>query len=115
MWRSVLIELSTCHKVHLPPQFGLSRNPLPRGVLCESQQDRGFGLASPGQELRTVDGPLSLYGARLDIEHGTKAGQGTWKCSSLAEFVDAEQMFVQELKALKRMYHTTINGHHHNC
>jgi len=62
-----VIELSTCHKVHLPPQFGLSSNPLTRGVLCESQQDRGFGLASPGQELRTVDGPLPLYGVKLRL------------------------------------------------
>jgi len=56
----------------------------------------------------------SVAVARLDIEHGTKARQGTCKCSLPAQFVDAEQMSVLELKALKRMPHTTIDGHHHN-
>ena len=36
----------------------------------------------------------SVAVARLGIEHGTKAGQGTWKCSLRAEFVDAEQISV---------------------
>jgi len=52
--------------------------------------------------------------ARLDIEHGTKTGQGTWKYGLQAEFIDAEQMSVQELMALKRMPHTTLDGDHHN-
>ena len=49
MWRSVFIDSSTCHKVHLLPQFGLSINSLPRGVLGKSQQRRRFFL--PAQEL----------------------------------------------------------------
>jgi len=40
MWRSVFIELSTYHKVHLLQQFGLSINTLPRDVVGKSQQHR---------------------------------------------------------------------------
>jgi hypothetical protein len=56
----------------------------------------------------------SVAVARLDIEDGTKAVQGTWKCGLPAEFIDAEQMSVQEFKALKKMPHTTIGIHRHN-
>ena len=55
----------------------------------------------------------SVAVARLDIEDGTKAVQGTWKCGLPAEFIDAEQMSVQEFKASK-MPHTTIGIHRHN-
>jgi len=47
----------------------------------------------------------SVAVARPDIEHGTKARQGTCKCSLTARFVDVEQMSVLELKALKQMPH----------
>jgi len=55
----------------------------------------------------------SVAVARLDIEDGTKAVQGTWKCGLPAEFIDAEQMSVQEFKASK-MPHTTIGIHRKN-
>jgi len=62
----------------------------------------------------------SVAVARPDIHHGlrpafvTKAGQGTWKCGLTAEFIDAEQMSVQELMALRRMHHTTLDDNHQN-
>jgi hypothetical protein len=56
----------------------------------------------------------SVAVARLDNHRGTKAGQGTWKCGLPAEFIDVEQMSVQELMVLKRMPHTTLDGNHHN-
>jgi len=77
--------------------------------LCSSYHDAHCGDQFG---LKTLTESVAV--AYLDIEHGTKAGQGTWKCSLPAEFVDAEQMSVLELKALNRMPHTTIDGHHHN-
>ena len=50
----------------------------------------------------------------LDNQNRTQAGQGTWKCSLPAEFLDGDQMTLQELMSLKRMPHTTLDGNHHN-
>ena len=36
------------------------------------------------------------------------------RCDLPAKFVDREQMSVQELMALKRMPHRTLDGHLHN-
>jgi hypothetical protein len=52
----------------------------------------------------------SVAVARLDNHRGTKADQGTWKCGLPAEFIDVDQMSVQELMASKRMPHATIDG-----
>ena len=52
--------------------------------------------------------------SRLEIVNGTTAGQGTWRCGLPAKFIDREQMSVQELMALKRMPHRTLNGHLYN-
>ena len=38
----------------------------------------------------------------------------TWKCGLPAEFIDGDQMTLQELMSLKRMPHTTLDGNHHN-
>jgi len=43
--------------------------------------------------------------------HGTKTGQSTWQCGLYAQFIDSEQMSVQQLIALKRIPHTTHDGH----
>jgi len=43
---------------------------------------------------------MTIVLVRLDIHHGTKAGQGTRKYVLQAEFIDAEQMSVQELMVL---------------
>jgi len=51
--------------------------------------------------------------ARLDNRRRTKASQGTWKCGLTSEFIDVDQMSVQELMALKRTPHTTLDGNHH--
>ena len=51
---------------------------------------------------------------QLSIVNGTSAGQGTWRCGLPAKFIDREQISVQELMALKRMPHKTLNGHLHN-
>jgi len=56
----------------------------------------------------------SVTVACFDILHQTKAGQGTWKCGLPAEFIDAEQMSVQELVDSKKMPHATLHGNHHN-
>ena len=56
----------------------------------------------------------SVAVARLDNQNRTQAGQGTWKCGPPAEFIDGDQMTLQELMALKRMPHTTLDGNHHN-
>jgi len=50
----------------------------------------------------------------LDNQNRTQAGQGTWKCGLPAEFLDGDQMTLQELMSLKRMPHTTLDGDHHN-
>jgi len=50
----------------------------------------------------------------LDNQKRTQAGQGTWKCGLPAEFIDGDQMTLQELMSLKRMPHTTLDGNHHN-
>jgi hypothetical protein len=50
----------------------------------------------------------------LDNQNRTQAGQGTWKCGLPAEFIDEDQMTLQELMSLKRMPHTTLDGNHHN-
>jgi len=50
----------------------------------------------------------------LNIVNGTSAGQGTWRCSLPAKFIDREQMSVQELMALKRLPHKTLDCHLHN-
>jgi len=50
----------------------------------------------------------------LDNQNRTQAGQGTWKCGLPAEFIDRDQMTLQELMSLKRMPHTTLDGNHHN-
>jgi len=50
----------------------------------------------------------------LDNQHRTQAGQGTWKCGLPAEFINGDQMTLQELMSLKRMTHTTLDGNHHN-
>ena len=55
----------------------------------------------------------SVAVARLNIEHDTKAGQCTRKCSLPAACGDAKQMSVEELKAMKQITQTTIDGHHH--
>jgi len=56
----------------------------------------------------------SVAVARPDIHYERKAGQDTWKCGLPAEFIDAEQMSMQELMALKRKPHTTLDSSHHN-
>ena len=61
MRRSVRVELSTCHKVHLPPQISLSCNSIPRQLLGKCQHHTRFFSAGPFQELCTVDCPLSPY------------------------------------------------------
>ena len=50
----------------------------------------------------------------LEIVNGTTAGQGTWRCGLPAKFIDREQMSVQELMALKRKPHRSLDGHVHN-
>jgi len=50
----------------------------------------------------------------LDNQKRTQAGQGTWKCGLPAEFIDEDQMTLQELMSLKRMPHTTVDGNHQN-
>jgi len=61
MWRSVRVELSTCHKVHLPPQISLSCNFIPRQLLGKCQRHIRFFSAGPFQELCTVDCALPPY------------------------------------------------------
>jgi len=46
----------------------------------------------------------------VDNQSRTQAGQGTWKCGLPAEFIDGDQMTLQELMSLKRMSHTTLDG-----
>jgi len=41
----------------------------------------------------------------LDNQNRTKAGQGTWKYGLPAQFIDGDQMTLQELMSLKRMPH----------
>jgi len=50
----------------------------------------------------------------LDNQNRTQAGQGTWKYRLPAEFLDGDQMTLQELMSLKRMTHTTLDSNHHN-
>ena len=38
----------------------------------------------------------------LDNQNRTQAGQGTWKCSLPAEFIDGDQMTLQELMSIKK-------------
>jgi len=58
----------------------------------------------------TQSAPMSS----LNIVNGTTAGQGTWTCGLPANFIDREQMSVQELMALKRKPHRSLDGHVHN-
>jgi len=50
----------------------------------------------------------------LDNQNRTQAGQGAWKCRLPAEFLDGDQMTLQELMSLKKMPHTTLDSNHHN-
>jgi len=50
----------------------------------------------------------------LDNQNRTQAGQSTWKCGLPAEFIDGDQMTLQELVSLKRMPHTTLDSNHRN-
>jgi len=50
----------------------------------------------------------------LNIVNGTSAGQGTWRCGPPAKFIHREKMSVQELMALKRIPHKTLDGLLHN-
>jgi len=50
----------------------------------------------------------------LDNQNRTQAGQITWKCGLPAEFIDGDQITLQELMSLKKMPHTTLDGNHHN-
>jgi len=50
----------------------------------------------------------------LDNQNRTQAKQGAWKCGLPAGVIDGEKMTLQELKSLKRMPHTTLDGNHHN-
>jgi len=50
----------------------------------------------------------------LNNQNRTQAGQGTWKYGLPAEFIDGDQMTLQELMSLKSMPHTTLDGNHHN-
>jgi len=52
----------------------------------------------------------SVAMSSLNILHGTKAGHGTWYCClhASAKSIDAEQCFVEELIALRRMPHTIL-------
>jgi len=45
----------------------------------------------------------------LDNQNRTQAGQGKCKCGLQAEFIDGDQMTLQELMSLKRMPHTTLD------
>jgi len=76
-------------------------------------------LGSPAAMLTMVKSvktlTKSLAVARLDNQNRTPAGQGTWKCGLPAEFIDGDQMSLQELMGLKRMPHTTLDSNHHNC
>ena len=50
----------------------------------------------------------------LDNQNRMQAGQVTCKCGLPAEFIDGDQMTLQELMSLKRMSHTTLDSNHHN-
>jgi len=54
--------------------------------------------------------------ALSDNQNRMQAGQGTWKCGLPAEFIDGDQMTLQELMSLKTILHTTLasGGNHHN-
>jgi len=56
----------------------------------------------------------SLAVPLVDKQNRTQAGQGTYKCGLPAEFIDGDQMTLQELMSLKIMPHTTLDGNHHN-
>ena len=55
--------------------------------------------------------PLFVRPLKLDC---TLITFSTWKCGLPAEFIDGDQMTLQELMSLKRMQHTTLDGDHHN-
>jgi len=61
MRRSVRVELSTCHKVHLPPQISLTCSSIPRQLLGKCQHHTRFFSAGSLQELCTLDCPLPPY------------------------------------------------------
>ena len=65
-----------------------------------------------GEECENIDKIVTVL--LLDNQNRTQAGQGTWKCRLPAEFLDGDQMTLQELMSLKRMPHTTLDGNHHN-
>jgi len=57
---------------------------------------------------------LSVAVPLLDNQNRQQAGQGTWKCGLPAEFIDGDQMILQNLMSLKRMPQPTLDGNHHN-
>jgi len=61
MRRSVRVELSTCQKVHYPPQISLSCSSIPRQLLGKYQHNTRFFSTGPFQGLCTVDCPLPPY------------------------------------------------------
>jgi len=72
-----------------------------------------FGcVAHCGQNVKPTT--QSVATSSLYIIQGTNTGQGTWQCGLPAKINDVEKMSVLELKALKRMNHTTHDDHHHN-
>jgi hypothetical protein len=58
-----------------------------------------------GEECETLTKSVAV--ARLDNQNRTQAAQGTWKCGLPAEFIDGDQLSLQELMAVKRMPHTS--------
>jgi len=64
MRRSVHVELSTCHKVHLSPQISLSCNSIPRQLLGKCQHRTRCLSAGLFQELCMVDCSLPLLGGK---------------------------------------------------
>jgi len=87
------------------------RLPGPRGSI-DQEWIASAAMLTMVNSVKTLTKSVSV--SLLDNQNRTQAGQGTWKCGLPAEFIDEDQMTLQELTSLKRMPRTTLDGNHHN-
>jgi len=97
----------------------------PQSVIGTQRVENNFSMFNAGlfnsdvdygEECENIRKTLtkSVAVPLLDNQNRTQAGQGKWECGLPADFIDGDQMTLQELMSLERMPHTTLDGNHHN-
>ena len=105
------------HRGRITPRPAPVEDPMPDcihacGLLLSWYSNSMTAMLTIVNSVKTLTKSVAV--SLLDNQNRTQAGQSTWKCGLPAEFIDGDQITLQELMSLKRMPQTTLDGNHHN-